>query len=248
MNPASGNCFARSAIRCCSVDMDSECCASGMFPSLQRFRDSAPPSLPRVPTGTVPRVRRYYEVLRPPVSLSPRFVAFAWRYHALCPSLCSLWPRHETTGLGLVIRTPLPEVTHGDVSGSPRFLRNPCVPMPCSPTPAGPTRQALRRNRHGPRTYNNEGSHEGFFRGSITRLQHSLSTLRPRHCCTGRKTRFPLLATLRDGIGYPQDSTERFPICFLHLIPLSQACLAQCKSARQAPLADLLSQLSAPCP
>src|SRR5207245_9906271 len=42
-----------------------------------------------------------------------------------------------------------------------------------------------------------------------------------------RKTRFPLLATLRDGIGYPQDSAERFPSCFLHLFLPSQACLAQ---------------------
>jgi hypothetical protein len=38
-----------------------------------------------------------------------------------------------------------------------------------------------------------------------------------------RKTRFPLLASVRGGIGYPQDSVERFPSCFLHLIPLSQA-------------------------
>jgi hypothetical protein len=48
------------------------------------------------------------------------------------------------------------------------------------------------------------------FRGSITRLWHSLSTLRQVPHDTRRKTRFPLSATLRDGIGYPQDSYERF--------------------------------------
>ena len=66
-----------------------------------------------------------------------------------------------------------------------------------------------------------------FFRGSLTRLEHSLSTLRPRHCYLRRKTRFPLLATLRGGIGYPQDSAEEFPSGVLHLILPSQAFLAQ---------------------
>src|SRR5713226_1931892 len=70
---------------------------------------------------------------------------------------------------------------------------------------------------------------ELIFRGSITRPLHSLSTLRRVHCCTRRKTRFPLLATLRDGIGYPQDSNERFQSCLLHLILPSQAFLAQCQ-------------------
>ena len=118
--------------------------------------------------------------------------------------------------------------SHGDDPGSPRFLKNPCVPTPCSSTPAGPTRQALRRRQRGPRYVHDEGSHDIlFFRGSIARPWHSLSTLRPVPCGTRRKTRFPLLATLRGGIGYPQDSSERFPSCFLHLFPLSQAFLAQ---------------------
>src|SRR5213078_4748138 len=100
--------------------------------------------------------------------------------------------------------------------GRPRFLRNPRVPTPCSPTPAGPTRQALRRRRCSPRDVHGEGSREEYFRGSITRPWHSLSTLRPVPYDTRRKTRFPLLATLRDGISYPQDSNERFPRSFLH--------------------------------
>src|SRR5438477_8227 len=62
-----------------------------------------------------------------------------------------------------------------------------------------------------------------YFRGSITRPWHSLSTLRRVPRDTRRKTHFPLLATVRGGIGYPQDSNERFPSCFLHLLPLSQA-------------------------
>src|SRR5258708_24082672 len=104
--------------------MLSDSCASGMFPSNDSMTWHSLPSLGSLRVK-VPRVRQYYEVLRPPASLSPRFVAFAWRYHALCPSLRSLRPGHGTAGLGLVIRTPLPELAHGDDSGSPRFLKNP---------------------------------------------------------------------------------------------------------------------------
>src|SRR5262249_8763617 len=69
--------------------------------------------------------------------------------------------------------------------------------------------------------------------GSFEAQSHGLCT-----CCLrfalgiappGRKTRFPLLSALRDGIGYPQDSSERFPSCFLHLFLLSQAFLTQCQ-------------------
>jgi hypothetical protein len=45
---------------------------------------------------------------------------------------------------------------------------------------------------------------------------------------TGRKTRFWLLAKALPGeIGYPQGFIERFSSCFLHLVLLSQAFLAQ---------------------
>jgi len=54
----------------------------------------------------------------------------------------------------------------------------------------------------------------------------------------GRKTRFPLLSALRDGIGYPQDSSERFPSCFLHLFLLSQAFLTQCQPNGRHRLVD----------
>ena len=81
---------------------------------------------------------------------------------------------------------------------------------PCSTTPAGPTRQAIRRNRHGPRCIHDEGSHDKrAFRGSITRPLHSLSTLRQVPRDTRRKTRFPLLATLRGGICLPAGLQRR---------------------------------------
>ena len=112
-------------------------------------------------------------MLRRPAPLAPHFVAFAWRYPALCPLLCSRRPRHQTAGLGFVIRSPTSGYVAGRQSGPPRFLRNPCVPTPCSPTPAGPTHQALRRSRHGPRPDKSEGSS----RGKISGLNHTALVL-----------------------------------------------------------------------
>src|SRR5215471_2433813 len=73
----------------------------------------------------------------------------------------------------------------------------------------------------------NLGSFEAQSHGLCTRcLRFALGIAPP-----GRKTRFPLLSALRGGIGYPQDSNERFPRCFLHLFLLSQACLTQCQQS-----------------
>jgi hypothetical protein len=59
----------------------------------------------------------------------------------------------------------------------------------------------------------------------MTRPWHSLSTLRGLgRPSAARKTRFPLLATLQAGIGYPQDSNERFQT---KSSPFLELCLAQ---------------------
>ena len=101
--------------------------------------------------GAVPRVRRYYEVLRLPASLSPRFVVLRLAIPYAVP-VASL-PADQTRDRGPGFDNPDPttgRVTHGDDSGSPRFLEIPLVPSLCSTTTAGPTRQAIRRSRHGP--------------------------------------------------------------------------------------------------
>jgi hypothetical protein len=41
------------------------------------------------------------------------------------------------------------------------------------------------------------------------------------------------LASFPGGIGYPQGSNERFPVCFLHPVLLSQACLTQATFRRR---------------
>src|SRR5208283_2885735 len=121
-------------------------------------------------------------------------------------------PGRPTAGPGFVHRSLLPVHGIGRRSGPPRFLGNPCVPTPCSPTPAGPTRQAIRRSRRGPRSDKNEDSHHEDFGAQSHGLGTRCLRFVPSIAARGRKTRFPLLATLRDGLGYPQDSDERFRV------------------------------------
>jgi hypothetical protein len=67
------------------------------------------------------------------------------------------------------------------------------------------------------------------FRGSITRPWHSLSTLRPAGYPAQTPDTLPVVGrTLRDGIGYPQGSNERFPECSYILSSSPRLCLAQC--------------------
>jgi len=122
----------------------------------------------------------------PPIS--PRFVAFAWRYHAcdaafrVRPFAAPATPHYTGGGPGVCYAgCPIPAL-NVETTGLPRFLGNPSASMPCSSTPAGsagpglysPTDAAFRSRK-------GVGSRDDkFFRGSITRPAHSLSTLRSR--------------------------------------------------------------------
>ena len=118
--------------------------------SLQRFVAKAPPSLPRVPRGSVPLAQRYYEVLRRPAPITPRSL-----------------PCHDVTSVPFRVRSG-----HGGTApcrpgvgqpGSPSRLGirggdrtsqvpgGPAVPRPCSGTPAGPDTPGHTARRQGPR-------------------------------------------------------------------------------------------------
>ena len=67
-----------------------------------------------------------------------------------------------------------------------------------------------------------------YFRGSIARPRHSLSTLRRVGHPTTTQDSLPAAGqALPGGIGYPQGSNERFPRCFLHRFLLPQALPVQ---------------------
>jgi hypothetical protein len=72
----------------------------------------AAPFPPPGPPGRVPRLRWYYDAVRLPGSLAPRFVAFAWRYLVVCLSLRSRRSSHQTAGLGFIIPVPTAGTLH----------------------------------------------------------------------------------------------------------------------------------------
>ncbi len=164
-------------------------------------------------------------MLRSPASLSRRSVAFATRYPTLRLSFRSR--RSSTPNRGPGAHTPVPSsgwLTRGNDSGSPRFLENPFVPLPCSSTPAGPSSQAVRDVGTAPAVPTTKAPTMRFLSG----LHSTASGLTVYASSSGspHPTQNSLPAAgpaLPVGIGYPKGSSERFPSCFLHLIPLSQA-------------------------
>ena len=182
------------------------------------------PSLHRVLLGRVPRLPRYYEDAKPSYHPSRRasFPSLGDTRGVPRASLPS--GREIPTGRAWSFGSALPMPTDPrETTGLPTFLRNPlCIcpalrprsdrcPLAITVTPTRPLllpQQRLRR---------------GNFRGSITRLLHSLSTLR-RVCyrpTTQDSLRLPA-QLYRTGFE-PAGSHERFPSVILHLIPLTQA-------------------------
>ena len=172
--------------------------------SPQRFRHEAPPSLPGVQAVPVPLLQRYYGVLRRPASLSPRFVAFAWRYPALRLSFRS--QRSRAPNRGPEVRLPVP------VAGSLRreTIRTSQVPgePSCSyamffdPGRTDNTRP-LRCVSVAPVASTTKAPARFVFRGSIARPENSLCTLRPGGCPRRTQHSLPVAGqALPDRIGY----------------------------------------------
>ena len=152
--------------------------------------------------------------------LSPRFVAFAWRYHP-CVLFAPSGRDAQPWARGVGIPVPEPDMSV-ETDGSPKFLGTPRVPWPCSSTPVGsvtpgqygvPTRSPrLTRARTPTRS----------FRGSIAWPGHWLSTLRREGRPSTTQDSLPAAGqALPGGIGYPQGSNERF--LSSSLVLLSQA-------------------------
>ena len=135
-------------------------------------------------------------------------------------------PGRPTAGQGFVSRSPLPATCRRETSGASQvpgeswcayaLLSDPGRSEPARPyggiatAPVMSTTKATRDNRNFGAPSHGLGTRCLRFARWVTH--------------TGRKTRFPLLATLWDGIGCPQDSNGRF---LTQVILLSQAFLAQ---------------------
>ena len=105
-------------------------------------------------------------------SVSPHFVAFAWRYHP-CVLFVPAAGTERRMSRELVSRDPAGQSV--EMAGSLRFPSDPHVPTPCSRTPVGPMHaRPLRRLGAAPACVNNGGSREEGFEAQ----SHGIGT----HC------------------------------------------------------------------
>ena len=126
--------------------------------SRSQVHDEHLPSLPRVPAVQVPLLRRYYEDVRLPASLSPRFVALRVTIPSAAPVVRSLRSRTPNRGPGVHNPVPLPEIAPGDVQGLPSsWGALMCLCHVLRPR-RDRTHQALAVCRRGPRGVHTEGS------------------------------------------------------------------------------------------
>lgn len=125
----------------------------------------------------------------------------------------------------------LPPGPSVEADGSPRFLGTPRVLLPRSPTPAGPRGSGHSDPSARPPQCKQRRLPAILYRGSITRLRDSLSTLRGMGRPTATQDSLPAAGqALPGGIRLnPQGSDERFPSSSLFL--LSQAFLALLQTA-----------------
>ena len=132
--------------------------------------------------------------------LCPRFARWRGRAPLNAWLLCFAVRRHG----------PITDGEHGDLTGS--WDAHP-VPLPCSPlTPAGPPHPPSRCFGAAPAANTTKAPTTKQFRGSITRLQHRLSTLHDGHHCPPCKTRLRLVVSLyREGVE-PSGHRKRFPL------------------------------------
>jgi hypothetical protein len=111
----------------------------------------------------------------------------------------------------------------------PSSWGTPIAPSPGSSTPAGPAASDPCDAVARPPLRKRQGLLHCRFRGSIPRLWCSLSTLRPGGLPPRTQDSLPAAGQALPGGLDPQGSIERFQ-SVLHLILLSQACLAQSRT------------------
>src|SRR5262245_356248 len=180
--------------------------------SLQRFLNQAPPSLPRVLVRRVPPARRYYGTLRLPPPVPPRLVTRGG-YHPL--RLRSL-PRTRRRSGAWSFRVWQPHANlRTEADGHSQVPRESFCAYALLSDPGRTATSGHTTQRRGPRGVENEGS----YGAGISRLNHTASAHAVYASPIGshRRTQdsLPLSANSTERDLNPQDSTERFPRCFL---------------------------------
>jgi len=162
---------------------------------------------------------------RPPVP--PRFVAFAWRYHAGGdafvdrPLAAPDGPRRRPDGPGVFGAGCPCRLSGWRRPGLPGSWKDPNVHMPCSATPVGPhapgSTSSTARRCCLPNIPHAVGSHDNRPFGAPSHGLHTRCLrFAVRVAPTPRKTRFRLPATLcRAGLAARWVLNVRFRRCFL---------------------------------
>jgi hypothetical protein len=199
-----------------------------MFPSNDSMMQ-APPSLARIPSGTVLLVPWYYGVLRRPGSLFAALRCLRVAIPARAPAFVS--PTRPDAGRGpgaFGSGSPTPVFTDGETQGFSGSWGTPVCLCPvlgprqdCSVRPYdgysmapvnGKTKAPTIRRLSG---LDSRASARAVYASSLGLPQDDA------RLASGCLASFP------GGIGYPQGSFERFPVCFLHPVLLPQAFLTQ---------------------
>lgn len=122
---------------------------------------------------------------------------------------------------------PVPRHSSVQTTGSPTFLGSPDAPAPRSQTPDGPVRQAVAAAGAAPEYHHSGGSRRSsLFRGSMTRHQCSLSTLRSMGCPMSTQVSLPAAARARlyrAELVIRRTATKGFCLASLHEFLLSRA-------------------------
>jgi len=168
-----------------------------------------PPSLRWVPVGQVPPHQRYYEGAK-----TTRCHLAALRFLRACNTIYRLRPsgslpridgRFNPRAGDFFFRLPFPVLRHGACEILPgSWMTLPAFAMLSDPGRAGVPCQTV--HRYCSRCSENESLGVLTFRGSITRLLRTLSTLRARVAPWLRKTRFWLLAGFARRAWFPAGS------------------------------------------
>ena len=181
--------------------MKPQCASPG---SPRRVRPLAAPFPPLGPPRRVPQLQRYYGAVRLPVPLSPRSVAFAWRYPAARLSIRSQRPRTPDRRPGVRVPVPTTGMMRREAGRASQVPGQPKYPYALFFDPGRTeTHQAITACRHGPRYDHNEGSHESIQLSRLngTALGLAVYASSGTVARTRRKTRFrPLARRYRTGL------------------------------------------------
>ena len=182
--------------------------------------------LPSTGSGaaTVPPLHQYYGGAKTPRCLSRRasLPSLGDTMPASdCSLLCFLGCRSAQAWTLLRRRPSGPPVM--ETTRPPRFLGHPLRICPALGPRPGRRAKPSRHAGAAPAHSTTKAPTRSNFRGSITRLLRSLSTLRPRGRPRPTQDSLPAAGyALPGGIGYPQGGYERFLMPISHL-PLPQA-------------------------